>query len=87
MPGGLSRRATLINLSESFLLFAQADRSSNLGFVDSQERRIEISVAGQDLVIEQSPTLLRSDRATGTTGAGKSANGLHFSSMCGPECV
>lgn len=84
---GLGLVSTLIDVSESFLLFAQADRSSNLGFVDSEKRLIEISVAGQDLTIEQSPSLLRSDRAEGTTGAGESAKIFRLSSMCGPECV
>ena len=84
---GLSLVSTLIAVSESFLLFAQADRSSNLGFVDSEKRLIEISVAGQDLVIEQSPSLLKSDRAEGTTGAGESANVFRLSPMCGPEYV
>ena len=71
--------------SESFLLFAQADRSSNLGFVNPQERFIEISVASQDLVIEQSPSLLRSDRSEGTTGAGESADLTEFCFIiCGP---
>lgn len=79
--------ARLIDVSESFLLFAQADRSSDLGFVDPQKRLIEISVAGQDLVIEQSPSLLRSNRAEGTTGAGEGAYGLLFNLMGGPECV
>lgn len=58
-------------LSESFLLFSQADRSSNLGFVNPKERFLEISVADQDFIIEQSPSLLNSNRAEGTTGAGK----------------
>lgn len=76
-----------MDVSESFLLFAQADRSSDLGFVDSQERFIEISVAGQDFVIEQSPSLLRSDRAKGTTGAGESAGGFDLASMPGIKSV
>ena len=69
----LNKRKMLIDTLESFLLFAQADRSSNLGFVDLKKRFLEISVAGKDLVIEQSPSLLNSNRADGTTGAGGSA--------------
>lgn len=75
--------------SESFLLFAQADRSSNLGFVDARARFIEIAVAGQDLVIEQSPSLLRSDRAEGTTGASKSVDASDSLPVCASKsgCV
>ena len=68
---GQTSAAMLIDASESFLLFAQADRSSNLGFVNLKERFLEISVADQDFTIEQSPSLLNSNRADGTTGAGK----------------
>src|SRR3569833_2491285 len=41
----------------------------NLGFVDSRASTISITVAGVDLTIHQSPTLLLSNRAGGTTGA------------------
>lgn len=77
----------LIDVSESFLLFAQADRSSNLGFVDPKGSFIEISVAGQDLVIEQSPSLLKSDRAEGTTGAGGCADLFGLTLVCGAKSV
>ncbi|KAJ9635968.1 Ribosomal protein lysine methyltransferase [Coniosporium tulheliwenetii] len=54
---------------EAFLVFSQPVPSSNLGFVDSKARILELSVAGRDLTIHQSPTVLASNRAEGTTGA------------------
>ena len=55
---------------EAFLLFSQTIPSQNLGFIDPKARFLEIEVAGRDLVIQQSPSLLSSDREEGTTGAG-----------------
>ncbi|CAF9915949.1 MAG: hypothetical protein GOMPHAMPRED_000909 [Gomphillus americanus] len=54
---------------ESFLLFTGPIPSSNLGFIDSKAKDIEISVNGQDLSIQQSPGLLTANLAGGTTGA------------------
>ncbi|KAI9795965.1 MAG: hypothetical protein M1835_004859 [Candelina submexicana] len=54
---------------ESFLLFSLAISSQNLGFVDSKAVIVELSIAGQDLTIHQSPTILSSNRKKGTTGA------------------
>lgn len=61
----------LIGLQESFLLFSQDNPSQDLGFVDSKATTITVSVAGRDLTIQQSPTLLFSNNEGGTTGAGK----------------
>ena len=55
--------------TETFLLFAQSRPSQDLGYVDKTQTTLELSVAGRDLSIRQSPTLLASDRAEGTTGA------------------
>ena len=66
---------------ESFLLFSQDLPSQNLGFVDPKATCVEISVAGKDYSIHQSPTLLSSDRAGGTTGAGEYLLGVG-SRMC-----
>ncbi|PLB33124.1 S-adenosylmethionine-dependent methyltransferase [Aspergillus candidus] len=55
---------------ESFFLFSQDIPSSNLGFVDSRAPSLDVSIHGQDYVVRQSPTLLSSSRAGGTTGAG-----------------
>lgn len=57
--------------SESFLLFSQDLPSQDLGFVDAKATTLELTVAGKDMTIRQSPTLLSSNRAEGTTGAGK----------------
>ncbi|BCS18229.1 S-adenosylmethionine-dependent methyltransferase [Aspergillus puulaauensis] len=54
---------------ESFLLFSQDIPSSNLGFVDSKATSVDISIHNQEYTIHQSPTLLSSSRAGGTTGA------------------
>lgn len=67
----MNRPDKYLTLIESFLLFSQDLPSQNLGFVDSKATCVEISVAGKDYSIYQSPTLLSSNRAGGTTGAGK----------------
>ncbi|KAE8349096.1 hypothetical protein BDV28DRAFT_141942 [Aspergillus coremiiformis] len=54
---------------ECFLLFAQDIPSANLGFVDSRATSVDVTIHGQDYTIHQSPTLLSSSRAGGTTGA------------------
>lgn len=63
------------NLLESFLLFSQSIPSQDLGFVDSRATVLDLTVAGRDLSIHQSPTVLSSSRAGGTTGAGIVAPG------------
>ena len=54
---------------ETFLLFASYAPDSDLGFVDRKAQTLEISVAGHDLTIAQSPSQLASERKEGTTGA------------------
>ncbi|KAL8297026.1 hypothetical protein RB597_006225 [Gaeumannomyces tritici] len=54
---------------ETFLLFAQDIPSQNLGFVDSAASSLELTVAGKDLTVHQSPGILSSTRSGGTTGA------------------
>ncbi|KAF2489365.1 hypothetical protein BU16DRAFT_531684 [Lophium mytilinum] len=54
---------------EAFLVFSQAIPSRSLGFVSSKATLLELTVAGRDLSIHQSPTLLSSNRKEGTTGA------------------
>ncbi|KAL4983368.1 hypothetical protein BDW68DRAFT_37502 [Aspergillus falconensis] len=54
---------------ESFLLFSQDIPSSNLGFVDSKASTVEVTIHDREYTIHQSPTLLSSSRAQGTTGA------------------
>ncbi|KAK8119184.1 uncharacterized protein PG998_003810 [Apiospora kogelbergensis] len=43
--------------------------SQNLGFVDARASSLDLTVAGKDYVIHQSPAVLSSNRAGGTTGA------------------
>ncbi|KAK4247971.1 ribosomal lysine N-methyltransferase 5 [Corynascus novoguineensis] len=54
---------------ETFELFAQELPSQNLGFIDSKATTLDLTVAGRDLAIHQSPGVLSSNRAGGTTGA------------------
>lgn len=54
---------------ESFLLFSQNIPSQDLGFVDAKATSLEITIPNRDLIIQQSPTLLSSNREGGTTGA------------------
>ncbi|KAM7222769.1 ribosomal lysine N-methyltransferase 5 [Rhypophila decipiens] len=54
---------------EHFDLFAQQLPSGNLGFIDPKAKTLELTVAGRDLTIHQSPAVLASSRAGGTTGA------------------
>ncbi|ROW14646.1 hypothetical protein VPNG_03217 [Cytospora leucostoma] len=55
--------------SKAFVLFSQAIPSGNLGFIDPKAAALELTINGQDLTITQSPNVLSSNRAGGTTGA------------------
>lgn len=58
-------------LAEAFLLFSQSIPSHNeLGIIDPKSSTIELTVNGRDLTVTQSPSVLSSNRAGGTTGAG-----------------
>lgn len=63
----------LIQALETFLLFSAATFSQNLGFIDPKADALQITVADREMTIEQSPSLLSSDRKGGTTGAGRQA--------------
>ncbi|KAI1337419.1 hypothetical protein F5Y15DRAFT_390206 [Xylariaceae sp. FL0016] len=52
---------------ETFLLFSRDIPSQNLGFVDSQATTLDLTIAGRDFIIHQSPTIL--NRPGSTTGA------------------
>ncbi|KAJ5787713.1 hypothetical protein N7457_002703 [Penicillium paradoxum] len=54
---------------ESFLLFAQDIPTNNLGMINPRAPSVEIPVNGHEYTIHQSPSLLSSHRAGGTTGA------------------
>lgn len=63
---------------EAFLLFSQDIPTANLGFVDSRATTVEVTIRGDEYSIHQSPTLLSSSRAGGTTGAGRFSQDLRF---------
>ncbi|KAK4241935.1 ribosomal lysine N-methyltransferase 5 [Achaetomium macrosporum] len=71
LEGALQALGTPVQSAEeeTFELFAQDLPSQNLGFVDAKATTLELTVAGQDLTIHQSPAVLSSNRAGGTTGA------------------
>ncbi|KAJ5814300.1 uncharacterized protein N7503_001050 [Penicillium pulvis] len=54
---------------ESFFLFSQEIVTGNLGFVDSHATTVDVTIHDHEYIIHQSPTLLSSSRAGGTTGA------------------
>ncbi|KAK1596446.1 uncharacterized protein LY79DRAFT_65078 [Colletotrichum navitas] len=54
---------------ETFFLFSHEFRSSNLGMIDPKAAELSLTIAGRDFTIHQSPTILSSTRAGGTTGA------------------
>ncbi|KAJ5569783.1 uncharacterized protein N7459_009213 [Penicillium hispanicum] len=54
---------------EAFLLFSQHIPTDNLGFINSRAASLELTIRGKEYTIHQSPTLLSSSRAGGTTGA------------------
>lgn len=58
---------------ETFILFAdKRPEAQNLGFIDAHAAVLDLTVAGRDLTIHQSPAVLTSNRSGGTTGAGES---------------
>ncbi|KAF9760710.1 hypothetical protein IL306_004184 [Fusarium sp. DS 682] len=54
---------------ETFMLYSQPIPSMNLGFIDSRAASVDVSVSDRDYIIHQSPAVLSSSRAGGTTGA------------------
>ncbi|ODA76215.1 hypothetical protein RJ55_08060 [Drechmeria coniospora] len=54
---------------ETFLLYSQPLPSQDLGFIDPKARCLEIAIGNRTFTIHQSPTVLSSTRAGGTTGA------------------
>ncbi|KAK2000116.1 hypothetical protein LX36DRAFT_631096 [Colletotrichum falcatum] len=54
---------------ETFFLFSHEFHSSNLGMIDPKAAELSLTVAGRDFTIHQSPAILSSARAGGTTGA------------------
>nr|CAF06067.1 hypothetical protein 29E8.340 [Neurospora crassa] len=54
---------------ETYDLYAQDLPSSDLGIIDPKTTKLQLTVAGRELTIHQSPGILSSARAGGTTGA------------------
>ncbi|KAK5721834.1 Ribosomal protein lysine methyltransferase [Elasticomyces elasticus] len=54
---------------ETFDLFTNAAPLPNLGMVDPNATSIELTIAGRDFTVTQSPGLLHSNQKLGTTGA------------------
>ncbi|CZT19593.1 uncharacterized protein RCC_05444 [Ramularia collo-cygni] len=54
---------------ETFDIFSQPAVSQDLGMVDPKAPLLEISIAGRDFELSQSPGILQSARGGGTTGA------------------
>ncbi|KAK4544035.1 hypothetical protein LTR36_004533 [Oleoguttula mirabilis] len=54
---------------ETFHLFSQAAALPDLGMIDPTIDSLELSIAGRDFTITQSPGALQSTRKEGTTGA------------------
>lgn len=69
-----STSLSLLPTTEAFLLFSQHIPADNLGFIDSRATSVEVTIRDNEYTIHQSPTLLSSSRAGGTTGAGTSAS-------------
>jgi Lysine methyltransferase len=61
--------ASLTDVAEIFLLFAQDIPSQNLGFLDPKATSLDVDVGRRTYVVSQSPGLLHSNRGGGTTGA------------------
>lgn len=59
-------------VSEYFSIFAEDIPSQGLGGIDTRATSIDLNINGRDLTIHQSPSILTSQRAGGTTGAGES---------------
>ncbi|KAI9750973.1 MAG: hypothetical protein M4579_006233, partial [Chaenotheca gracillima] len=56
---------------ETFILFSRPFVTQDLGMINPKAATIELSVAGRDFTIHQSPGMLSSNRGNGTTGAGR----------------
>ena len=55
---------------DTFTVLAHRPPARNLGFIDSTSSSLSVTVNDHEFAINQSPQLLKSQRAGGTTGAG-----------------
>ncbi|KAJ5485129.1 hypothetical protein N7539_005117 [Penicillium diatomitis] len=72
---------------EAFYLFSQEISTPNLGFVDSRAPTLDVQIGGNEYTVHQSPSLLSSSRAGGTTGAGHPSNPLWMHSLLSEHSV
>lgn len=68
MVGAQLQRA-ITGKSETFDLFSQSASMEDLGMLDPKKAVLEVTIAGRDFEITQSPGMLQSQREGGTTGA------------------
>jgi hypothetical protein len=59
----------IILFIETYDLFSQPQNAQDLGMLDPAARAVEVTIAGHEYSILQSPGILQSDRQGGTTGA------------------
>ncbi|KAF7198297.1 Ribosomal lysine N-methyltransferase 5 [Pseudocercospora fuligena] len=75
-------------MTETFDLFSQSIPSQDLGMLDAKRNILEVSIAGRDFEIAQSPGLLQSQRDGGTTGAAVWQSTFRFAEwLASPENV
>jgi predicted nicotinamide N-methyase len=55
--------------AETYDLFSQDSHLKDLGMLDPKTNALELTIAGRDFTIEQSPGILQSKSASNTTGA------------------
>jgi len=55
---------------DTFAVLTHCPPPKNLGFIDRTSSSLSVTVNGHEFAINQSPQLLKSQRAGGTTGAG-----------------
>lgn len=73
-------------ISEVFDLFSSAASSQDLGMVDGKAEELNVSIAGRDFTIKQSPGVLQSNRQGGTTGAAVWRASVHVAGwLASPE--
>ncbi|KAL2206459.1 hypothetical protein CC79DRAFT_1398380 [Sarocladium strictum] len=54
---------------ETFILYSRPRTTHSLGFIDPKASSVDVTIHNKDYTVHQSPTLLSSSRAGGTTGA------------------
>ena len=71
--------------SETFDLFTHTNTGQDLGMVDGKAEGLDITIGSKDFTIKQSPGVLQSTRAGGTTGAVVWKICVHFAAWLGSQ--